>query len=147
MTANAIELIAACFTLVMLTFMVSVKMYLNRVREMRQKRIHPQTIATFAQITTRLEDTQAADNFRNLFETPVLFYALVATALAINNTPGWLVVGCWLYVALRVLHSVIQCTYNKVMHRFSVFITSFLLLVGVWVGLFVMLTMSGASFV
>jgi hypothetical protein len=140
MTANVLQLIAACLTLVLLTLVVGMKMFASRVGEMRSKRIHPQTISTFAQITSRLENTQAADNFRNLFETPVLFYALVAIALAIHNTPGWLVMGCWLYVVLRVLHSFIQCTYNKVMHRFVVFVSSFVLLVVLWVAYFVMLS-------
>lgn len=139
MTANAMQVVFACFAMVLLTFVVSMKMYRNRIREMRQKRIDPQTISTFAQITTRLEDTQAADNFRNLYETPVLFYALAAIALATNHIATWLVWGCWLYVALRVLHSFIQCTYNKVMHRFSAFVSSFLLLVGLWVAFVVTL--------
>lgn len=139
MSANAMQLVFTCFVMVLLTFFVSMKMYRNRIREMQRKHIDPQTIATFAQITTRLEDTQAADNFRNLFETPMLFYALVAIALAINHVSRWLVWGCWLYVLLRVLHSFIQCTYNKVMHRFTVFIGSFLLLVGLWVAFVVTL--------
>ena len=133
------QLVFACFAMVLLIFLVSMKMYRNRMREMQQKRIDPQTISTFAQITTRLEDTQAADNFRNLYETPVLFYALVAIALATNHVFGWLVWGCWLYVALRVLHSFIQCTYNKVTHRFVAFAGSFLLLVGLWLAFVVTL--------
>jgi hypothetical protein len=75
MTANALQLVYACLVMVLLMFVVSVRMCNSRVREMMQKRIHPQAISTFAQITTRLEDTRAADNFRNLFETRVLFYA------------------------------------------------------------------------
>ncbi len=139
MTTNAMQLIYACLALVLLTFLVGARMFLNRVREMRQKRVHPQAVATSAQMASRLENTQAADNFRNLSEVPILFYALVAIALGTNNTPEWLVLGCWLFVALRVLHSFIQCTYNKVMHRLVAFMASFLLLVGLWVAFVVML--------
>ncbi|HPO25494.1 MAG TPA: MAPEG family protein, partial [Arenimonas sp.] len=39
----------------------------------------------------------------------------------------------WLYVVLRVVHSIIQCSYNKVMHRFYVFFTSVWVLLGIWV--------------
>ena len=43
--------------------------------------------------------------------------------------------GCaWLYVALRVVHSLIHCTYNKVYHRLAVFLPGFGLLVGMWIG-------------
>jgi hypothetical protein len=139
MSANALQLVASALVMVLLSFAVAIKMYKSRVQEMKQKRVHPQTIATSAQMTARLENTQAADNFRNLFETPVLFYALVASALAVRNIPLWLVMGCWLYVVLRVLHSVIQCTYNKVMHRFAAFVSSLVLLVILWVVYFFML--------
>jgi hypothetical protein len=36
------------------------------------------------------------------------------------------------YVALRVVHSFIHCTYNRVMQRFAAFGTGFLLLVVLW---------------
>ena len=53
-----------------------------RARRCARKRLHPQTAATAHTLSGRLENVQAADNFRNLFETPVLFYALVACAIA-----------------------------------------------------------------
>jgi hypothetical protein len=139
MSTNAVQLVASALVMVLLSFAVAIKMYKSRVQEMKRKRVHPQAIATSAQMTARLENTQAADNFRNLFETPVVFYALVATALAVRNIPLWLVMGCWLYVALRLLHSVIQCTYNQVMHRFAAFVSSLVLLVILWVVYFFML--------
>jgi hypothetical protein len=67
----------------------------------------------------------------------------VAVALATNQTPGWLVAGAWAFVALRVAHSFIHCTYNKVMHRLAVFLASFGLLVALWVSFF--LSLPGAS--
>ena len=42
-------------------------------------------------MAARLENVQGADNFRNLFEVPVQFYALAAIALATQQTPGWLI--------------------------------------------------------
>lgn len=136
MTANATQLVAAALALVILTSVVGARLLFTRVQEMRNKRIHPQAAATSVQMAARLENVQAADNFRNLFEVPVLFYALVAVALAAHHTPTWLVFGAWLYVLLRVVHSVIHCTYNKVMHRLSAFLAGFALLVALWVALF-----------
>lgn len=140
MTAHATQIVAACLALVTLTFVVGGLLLLTRVGEMRRKRIHPQAAATSVQMAARLENVQPADNFRNLFEVPVLFYVLAALALATGHTPGWLVTGLWCYVALRVAHSVIHCTYNKVMHRLMVFLASFSLLFALWVGFFVTLT-------
>ena len=143
MPANTVQLVGAAFALVVLTGCVGVLLLFKRVREARAKRIHPQAMSTSTKMAVRLEDVQAADNFRNLFEVPVLFYALVAVALAIQQTPGWLVIGAWAFVALRVVHSAIHCTYNKVYHRLTAFAGSFALLMALWVGLF--LSLPGAT--
>jgi hypothetical protein len=83
-------LIGAVLALVLLTVAVSALMLVTRLKEARAKRIHPQAMATSTQMAARLENTQPADNYRNLFEAPVLFYALVAIALAIGpRLPGW----------------------------------------------------------
>jgi hypothetical protein len=136
---SAQPLIAACLAMVLLSFIVGARLLYTRVNEMRSKRIHPQAAATSVQVAARLENVQASDNFRNLFEVPVLFYALVAVALATHHTPDWLVTGAWVYVALRVAHSAIHCTYNKVMHRLAVFLASFWVIVGLWVAFYLTL--------
>ncbi len=130
--------------MVLLVFAVGVAMLFTRVQEMRRKRIHVQAAANSLKMATHLENVQVADNFRNLFEVPVLFFALAAIALATGYVPGWLVICSWIYFALRVLHSVIHCTYNKVYHRFIIFLASFGLLVGMWIAFFVSLTSKNA---
>lgn len=139
MTANALQLVESCLAMVLLTTVVGFLMLFTRVQEMRAKRIHPQAASTSAKMATRLENVQPADNFRNLFEVPVLFYTLVGLAIATGNTPAWLVTGAWIHVALRVAHSVIHCSYNTVYHRLTAFMASFALLVGMWVGFVVSL--------
>jgi hypothetical protein len=88
-------------------------------------------------------ESASADNFRNLFETPVLFYALVACAIGVSYVPPWLAIGAWCYFGLRVVHSIIHCTYNRVMHRLAVFTLSFGLLVVLWVAYAVALSSKG----
>jgi hypothetical protein len=139
------HLVAATFALVGLTFLVGLRLLYVRSQEMRDKRVHPQAAATSVQMAAKLSNVQAADNFRNLFETPVLLYALTATALGTNYTPGWLVAGAWMYVVLRVVHSYIHCTYNRVMHRFFAFAAGFMLLVALWAAFVVGLAGRGAS--
>jgi len=121
------------FALVLLTFGVMIRMLTSRIAEMKANKIHPQAIATSVALAAKMPDTRASDNFRNLFETPVLFYAAMLFA---QSTPqaGPILLGlAWLYVALRVVHSFIQCSYNKVMHRFYVFFTSIWVLLAIWV--------------
>lgn len=131
MTATA-HLVFACFTLVILTFIVSARMFLLRVHALKTKRTNPQAVALAAGRDEIFDDSRAADNFRNLFEVPVLFYTLCALAIATAHTPAWLIATAWTFVALRIAHSAIQCSYNNVMHRFKVFVAGYLLLLATW---------------
>lgn len=126
------HLILACTALVVLTAVVAARMLAMRIREMKSKRISPQSIALSSDRSASLQDTRAADNFNNLFETPVLFYALCALAVGSGHTPWWLVVSAWGYVLLRTMHSYIQCGSNHVMRRFKVFVVSVALLLSSW---------------
>ena len=121
-----------CAAMVLVTAVVWIKLYADRLGEMRERRISPQALATVRAAGTQLERTQAADNFRNLFEVPVLFYVLcVALAVTGGSTPG-LVAAAWTYVGLRALHSLIHVSYNRVIHRFLVYVSSTALLFGMW---------------
>lgn len=113
---------------------VWVRMYLLRVAEMKSRRIHPQKLALSQPKGDLLEDTRAADNFNNLFEVPVLFFivCLVMLLTGIESLP--LLLLAWGYVLLRSLHSLIQTTYNKVLHRFSVYVASTLVVFALWAG-------------
>ena len=137
--ANQLGLLAACLALVLLTFAIGVLLLLTRVREMRSRGVHPQAVATSLAMAARLQDVRPADNFRNLFEVPVLFYALAAVALATAHVPPWLPAGAWAFVALRITHSIIHCSYNRVTHRLAAFATGFCLLVVLWVAFVVSL--------
>lgn len=118
--------------MVALTFAVWLRMYFRRVGEMRRKRIHPQAVATSAQMAARLEDTRAADNFRNLFELPVLFYLALVVAALTAQVGTVVLTLAWSFVALRIVHSAIHCSYNKVMHRFQAYLAGSVALWALW---------------
>jgi hypothetical protein len=115
-----------------LTFVVWWRMYFTRIAQMKREGIHPQSVALSAQVAARLTDSRAADNFRNLFELPVLFYLALAVAHQAGQVSASVLVLAWGFVALRAVHSWIQCTYNKVMHRFYVYVTGGMLLWALW---------------
>ena len=74
-----------------------------------------------------------AHNYAHLMEQPTLFYAIVLTLVAMGDTIAinlWL---AWGYVGLRVLHSIVQTTINRVAIRFPIFALSTLCLVGLTV--------------
>ena len=119
--------------LVLLTGVVFVRLYIDRIGEMRARRIHPQKLASAKQVQETLQNVAASDNFRNLFEMPVLFYALCAF-LAITELTTPLLLACaWGYVALRAVHSYVHLTHNKVLRRFQLYMASCMVLFLMWV--------------
>ncbi|MGH8414880.1 MAG: MAPEG family protein [Gammaproteobacteria bacterium] len=72
-------------------------------------------------------------NFINLFEMPVLFYVLCLAAYMTHTVSETLLVLAWIYLALRIVHSLIHVTYNKIMHRFPVYAASFFVLLAMWI--------------
>ena len=69
-----------------------------------------------------------ADNYNNLMEQPTLFYA-VSLSLALLGADSGLNTGlAWIYVGLRVLHSLVQAIANIIMLRFAVFMAASLVL-------------------
>jgi len=121
---------------VALTFIVMLIMYRKRVSEMKTKRIHPQRVKTRSIAHGVLTDSEsAANNYLNLFESPVLFYVAVLLTLILMVQDSILVILAWTWVTLRYIHSFIHVTYNQVMHRFLVFIFSSIVLFAIWIRL------------
>jgi hypothetical protein len=118
--------------LVVLTGFVWLRLGSDRLGEMRSRRIHPQQVATSKQMGETMQNVQSADHFRNLFEVPVLFYALCAF-LAITRLTTLLLLACaWGYVVLRAAHTYVHLTSNKVVRRFQVFVASTIVLYVMW---------------
>ena len=117
---------------VLLTAIVWIRMYVVRLGEMRARRISPQSIATSRAAASALENVVAADNFRNLFEVPVLFFAVCAALASLDLViPAQLALG-WAFVGLRYLHSFIHLTSNRVVYRFTAYVLSTLSVFGMW---------------
>lgn len=74
-------------------------------------------------------------NFMNLLEAPVLFYVLCVLQYVTRSPIPYFIFGAWLYVALRIAHSLIHLTYNNVMHRLAAFAASNAVLIGLWLAL------------
>jgi hypothetical protein len=127
------------FVLMLWTFLVLVQVPIRRFGAYFAKRV----VATDFNYgeTSNVPIDVALPNriFMNLLEVPVLFYALVLIAFVTNEVNHVTVGLAWLYVALRFVHSLIYFTYNHVVHRFAVFATSNLVVIGMIVYLGVVL--------
>lgn len=70
-----------------------------------------------------------AHNYNHLHEAPTVFYAVAITLAIIGAGDGLNAQMAWAYVGLRVVHSIIQATINRVQLRFMVFTLSSLCLI------------------
>jgi hypothetical protein len=118
-----------------LTALVWVALYVQRLGEMRRRRIDPQRLFNRRARVELLEHTSAADNFNNLLELPMLLHVALLAAIAMGVIDALLLQMAWAYVGLRAAHSLIHITYNRVLHRFIAYASSTLVLFAIWVRL------------
>lgn len=116
------------------TLVIWVWMYALRVPAMQAAKVNPQDAAHPGSLSMLPASVrQVADNYNHLHEQPTVFYALAFYSVLAGTGDETNVALAWIYVALRVVHSLIQCTVNKVMLRFSVFVLCSLVLVAITV--------------
>lgn len=60
-------------------------------------------------------------NYAHLMEQPTLFYATVIILGVIGQGEGLNLQLAWAYVGLRIVHSIVQATWNRVSVRFAIF--------------------------
>jgi hypothetical protein len=115
--------------LILWTFVIWVWMYATRIPAMRAAGIDARKIKRKDELDPLpVRVKQIADNYNHLHEQPTVFYALVIFSHLIGVADGLNIGLAWVYVALRIAHSLIQCTSNFVPLRFMVFASSSLVL-------------------
>lgn len=124
-------ILAPVVALVAWTMVMWTWMYLTRIPAILRLKMKMDPRAPRGEQMSQLpaEVRWKADNYNHLFEQPTIFYA-IALALALMEQGGGL--NCtlaWTYVGLRVVHSVLQATWNKIEARFGVFFISSLVLI------------------
>ena len=127
---QATEIFGPFFAMILLTFTVWIVMYVRRIRYSVANRIQAQRLGTPDKAVKVLpEEVQyPAYNLSNLLELPIIFYALCLYLFVSANVDALYVIAAWSYVGLRAAHSAIQCTTNRVIWRFAVYMASSLVL-------------------
>ena len=123
-----ISILLPVLTLAFWTFIIFAIMAPARFYFLRMK--HPQTAAHTKNLKGLLPPwtERVADNYNHLFEQPVVFYVITLSIAVLNNIEPLMIQLAWAYVVLRVLHSIVQITFNFVPLRFTLFVTSWLIL-------------------
>ena len=121
-------LLAPIVALVAWSLVMMVWLYVARLPAMRRAGTDFSTLkgTTSADIGRIIppEAQWKAHNYMHLMEQPTLFYAIVLALVLMGFDAAINVWLAWAYVGLRVAHSLVQATYNKVGHRFALFALS-----------------------
>ncbi len=128
------SILTPALILVTWTLVVWAWMYALRIPAMSSAGIDPDNAKHPGSLDTLPSHVRAvADNYNHLHEQPTIFYALVFYTHLAGTATEFAVSMAWSYVILRILHSLVQNTVNKVMIRFSVFSLSTLALIALTV--------------
>lgn len=116
--------------LVLWSLVMCAWLYATRIPAIKERKIayDPHRPAEEFHAQLPAEVRWKADNYNNLMEQPTLFYAVALTLTALGADAGLNTALAWLYVTLRVAHSLVQATINIVMLRFILFMAATLVL-------------------
>lgn len=120
------ELALPMAAMLMLTLLVWVYMFIRRMGYLSANNIDAEALKTPENVASRLPEgvSGPGNNFKNLMEMPLVFY-VTCVYLTLFGMVDMLHVNCaWIFVAGRLVHSIIHCSYNRVMHRFIAYVVS-----------------------
>ncbi len=121
------------FAQVCLTFIVWMCLVFYRVNTLVQKRIHPQVVAIEEKaMEVYRSGINLSDNFENLFEIPVLFYAAILTLVHLHIDDSMALGLSWAFVVLRAGHSLVHSTLNNIRIRFVLYFASSICIWALW---------------
>jgi hypothetical protein len=120
---------APFLAMILLTIVVWFYMYARRIPFLQRGKIdlNRLTAAELARISPPAV-ANPSDNLKNLFEVPILFYALALYLYVSNRVDATYVTAAWIFVVFRALHSAVHCTINIVILRFWLYCVSTLAL-------------------
>ena len=121
--------------LVLWSFVMWAWLYATRIPAIRKYNVPLDPHRPAAEFHAQLpaEVRWKADNYNHLMEQPTLFYAVAITLAVLGEDNALNVSLAWLYVGLRVVHSLVQATTNIIIVRFAVFMISSVVLLALTV--------------
>ncbi len=115
-----------------LTLLVWIFLFVQRIAYSRAHGINIEEFKTPGDTATLIPGPHAtaSNNFKNLLEMPLVFYTVCFYLTIFSAVDGFHVTCAWVFVIFRVLHSLIHCTFNRVVFRF---ITYMVASIAVWI--------------
>ena len=123
------SLLTPVLALIVWSLIVWLWMYATRIPAIQAAKIDPANAKHPGSLDGLPSRVRAiGDNYNHLMEQPTIFYAMVFYVVLAGHSDQIHIYLAWAYVALRVIHSLIQNTANVVLVRFTVFTLSTLAL-------------------
>lgn len=129
---DAQHLLGPVIALVVWSQVMWLWMYATRIPAMLAAKMKPDPYAPRGEQMSQLPPSVRwkADNFNHLMEQPTVFYAIVLALALLGPEGDTALILAWSYVALRVVHSLLQALINKIELRFLLFVLSNIPLIG-----------------
>ena len=123
--------------MMLLTMLVWIYMFIQRVGYAQGHGIDIEEFKTPGDTASLIpgSHSSASNNFKNLFEMPVVFYAICVYLTVFGGVDDVHVACAWVFLGFRVLHSLVHCSYNRVIHRFVAYAASSIVLLLIWIRL------------
>jgi hypothetical protein len=118
-----LSILHAIFAMGLLTLIMGGWMSIARDIGMRRAGLKLQEAAHTRELAVRLPSwaRRVSDNYNHLLEAPTIFYA-TALAIVVGGLADTTYSACaWAFLGLRVLHSLVQATFNRVAVRAIVY--------------------------
>lgn len=130
---HASPIFQAMVVLILWTMIIWLWMYVTRIPAMKKAKIDvaKMTGGTGPSLDEVLPPNVQwkAHNYNHLLAEPTLFYVLCIMLAMMGQGDGFNAIIAWVYVALRVLHSLVQVSVNRIIVRFILFMLSSLCII------------------
>ena len=134
-------ILAPVIALILWSFVMLAWLYATRIPAMKKYNViyDPRRPAEEFHAQLSPEVRWKADNYNHLMEQPTLFYAVALVLAFLGAGSGINLLLAWVYVSLRISHSLVQALFNTVLIRFGLFMAGSVVLL--------LLTLRAAFFV
>lgn len=115
-----IQIALAMMALILWSELILIWLYRTRIPAMKELK-KGKELPSKNQLPEQIK--RIAHNYNHLMEQPVLFYSLCLLTISLNIDSSLNIYFAWIYVVLRIVHSIYQIYFNYIPYRFILFST------------------------
>lgn len=120
------------FAMVLVSFTTLVLLFLARTASVKEGKVSAGFFKTYQGQVEPERNLQLSRHFVNLFESPVLFYAVCISAMATENASAIFQYIAWGYVLARIAHATVHIGSNILSYRIAAYFSGWAILLVLW---------------